>query len=165
LNDDVNLKEVLQYELQQLQAAYPHIKSAVVFSALPTIKANKNQLQWMFHHLLKNAFDHGVTNNSLELNIQAVIVKENVFNSLEHKYKYVDYVKLSIKDYGPGFDARYSDYIFGVLKRLNLKADKLGFGLAFCKRIVENHFGNIKAEGQTGKGATFTITLPIDNLS
>jgi signal transduction histidine kinase len=42
------------------------------------------------------------------------------------------------------------------------KAQGMGFGLAICKRIVEAHGGKITVESVMGKGATFTITLPIE---
>jgi phosphoserine phosphatase RsbU/P len=161
--DRVNLEEVVYYELQQLQKSYADIHVQTEIEPLPVIVGYKNQLNWMFHHLIKNAFEHGTTNNKLALKIQSVLVKENVFVSLEHKYKYVDFVKLTITDKGAGFEPKYNQHIFEVLKRLNLKEDTLGFGLAFCKRIVENHFGTIKAEGGVGRGATFTVMLPINN--
>ncbi|WP_405520471.1 ATP-binding protein [Spirosoma sp. KNUC1025] len=37
-----------------------------------------------------------------------------------------------------------------------------GSGLAYCRKIVRNHFGLIKAESEVGKGTTFSIILPTD---
>ena len=38
----------------------------------------------------------------------------------------------------------------------------LGLGLAIARHIVELHHGEIKAESDgLGKGATFTVTLPV----
>jgi sigma-B regulation protein RsbU (phosphoserine phosphatase) len=156
----VNLQEVMQYELQQLQALYPHIKVYIESTGLPTVAGSKKQLHLLLHHLLKNAFVHSTTGNNLFLDIKSIIVKENLFTSLHHKYVYIDYAKITIADRGAGFDNSYKEYIFEFLKRLNLEADSIGFGLAFCKKIVENHFGNIKAEGVPGVGATFTLMLP-----
>jgi signal transduction histidine kinase len=34
-------------------------------------------------------------------------------------------------------------------------------GLAICKRVVEAHGGKIMFENEVGKGAKFTVTLPI----
>jgi light-regulated signal transduction histidine kinase (bacteriophytochrome) len=33
--------------------------------------------------------------------------------------------------------------------------------LPICKRIIEAHGGNISVESTVGKGATFTVTVPI----
>ena len=37
----------------------------------------------------------------------------------------------------------------------------LGVGLAVVKEIVDRHKGWIGVEGETGKGATFTIHIPL----
>ena len=42
------------------------------------------------------------------------------------------------------------------------KADGTGLGLAVVQNIVEQHGGTIQVESSPGKGATFTLTLPID---
>jgi signal transduction histidine kinase len=36
-----------------------------------------------------------------------------------------------------------------------------GLGLAFCRLVILAHGGTITASGQPGRGATFTITLPV----
>jgi sigma-B regulation protein RsbU (phosphoserine phosphatase) len=161
VKEHVNMNDIVQFELKDLQLTYPKIKLEVLRDDLPTIAGDPKQLTQMIHHLLKNAFDHGTVGNHLYLRIQAVVVKENVFSSIESKYKYSNYLKLIIRDKGPGFESQYKDYIFSVLKKLDINGDTAGFGLAFCKRIAENHFGSITAEATYGKGATFTILLPI----
>ena len=62
-----------------------------------------------------------------------------------------------------GNAAKTSAPIFNAFTRLNSK-DKFegtGLGLALCKKIVERHHGTIAAEGEPGKGAVFTIDLPL----
>lgn len=54
----------------------------------------------------------------------------------------------------------------GVLQKIftplvTTKAKGMGMSLAICKRVVETHGGKISVESTVGKGATFTINLPI----
>jgi two-component system sensor histidine kinase KdpD len=36
-----------------------------------------------------------------------------------------------------------------------------GLGLSICKRIIEDHRGQIFAKNEPGRGAIFVFTLPI----
>ena len=45
------------------------------------------------------------------------------------------------------------------------KAKGMGFGLAICKRVVEEHGGEISAESTIGKGTTITVTVPVEQTS
>ncbi|MDB5190592.1 MAG: rcsC5, partial [Segetibacter sp.] len=158
----VKLNDLLQLELHELQQLYPGIKVNADITGSSTIIGSRMQLRLLFHHLLKNAFVHGTINNNLFLTINLVIVKDNLFNSLHNKYVYIDYAKITIADRGAGFDNRYKEYIFEFLKKLDSASNSIGFGLAFCRKIVKNHFGNIKAESALGIGATFTLMLPVE---
>ena len=73
------------------------------------------------------------------------------------------YCRIYVKDNGIGFDQKYSEDIFGMLKRLhkNSEYEGTGIGLAFCRRITELHKGYISAQSTVGEGATFIISLPL----
>ena len=42
------------------------------------------------------------------------------------------------------------------------KKNGTGLGLAICQRIVHEHHGAIEVQSETGKGSTFSISLPVD---
>ena len=71
--------------------------------------------------------------------------------------------EISVSDTGVGMPPEVAGNIFQPY--FTTKAKGTGLGLAICQNIIQEHGGCIFADSTPGRGATFTIQLPLQETS
>jgi signal transduction histidine kinase len=73
-------------------------------------------------------------------------------------------LRISVRDEGAGIEPGFLPHVFERLRQAEGANNRsgLGLGLAIARHIVDLHHGEITAESEgLGKGARFTVTLPL----
>jgi PAS domain S-box-containing protein len=72
-------------------------------------------------------------------------------------------VRLTVEDDGPGIPTECLQHIFDPFYSTRQHEGGTGLGLSICHRIIQDHGGSVDVSSASGKGATFTILLPVDD--
>ena len=70
-------------------------------------------------------------------------------------------IRIEVEDTGPGMSAEVQRKIFDPFFTTKPPGEGTGLGLAICLRIVESYGGRLGVRSEEGKGALFTILLPV----
>jgi PAS domain S-box-containing protein len=119
-----------------------------VIEDLPEPTADLNLIKLVLTHLISNAIKF--SQNSPEPVIEIGATETN------------DNINFYVKDNGVGFDMQYASKLFAIFQRLHNTAEfeGAGIGLAIVHQIISRHKGNVWADGNVNKGATFYFSLP-----
>jgi light-regulated signal transduction histidine kinase (bacteriophytochrome) len=141
------------YEDLELLIAEKHAQMKV--EGLPVIMGVKHQLHQLFYNLIFNALQYAKADVPPQITITV-----NDIGGDDESEKYHEIV---VADNGVGFAQHHAEKIFTVFERLQKDNDikGTGIGLAICKKVVQNHGGQIFAVSSPGTGARFHVLLPI----
>lgn len=130
---------------------------------IPEIEVIRFQIKQLFSNLISNAIKFRKEDQPVKIQVRKEEVTDMEVNTY-HLAPGPTYVKIIFEDNGIGFEDEYNDRVFEVFQRLHSQKayEGTGIGLAICKKIVSSHNGEIIAEGRKGKGARFTILLPLE---
>ncbi|MEO9892040.1 PAS domain-containing protein [Aurantibacter sp.] len=159
--EKVDLNEVLEKVQDDIGERITDSNAVIVSEQLPKVKGIFFQLEQLFSNLISNALKYHDPLLAPKINLKSEKVhKEQIPEDFFKTYKH--YYKITIVDNGIGFSEENAGKIFEVFQRLHQKNEYsgTGIGLAICKKIVENHHGNIHATSKLGKGSAFVIYLP-----
>ncbi len=110
----------------------------------PKMKVDIGKMKRAFVNIIKNAIDAMPKGGTL------TIKSERSNGNLEFVFS----------DTGVGMSRKTMKKLWTPL--FTTKAKGMGFGLPICKRIITAHEGTISIKSSFGKGATFTLTIPIE---
>lgn len=148
----VNTQVLVESIVERLNDQISPKNALIHIGRLPQITANSTQITALFQNLLNNALK---------------------FCEKKEPEIYIDCQRkpglfvFSIQDNGIGIEAEYKNKIFQMFQRLHNRKtyEGSGIGLAICKKIVEQHKGNIWVESIVGRGSTFYFTVPAEETT
>jgi two-component system NtrC family sensor kinase len=114
-------------------------------SRLPIIASDQAQLQQVFLNLISNAIDAIGKEGLIEIN-------SRISDAI---------VTVSIKDDGPGIPEDKQKRIFDPFFTTKEAGKGTGLGLWVSYSIIEKLGGKIGLKSEVGKGATFTVEIPV----
>ncbi|MCH9021377.1 MAG: two-component sensor histidine kinase [Planctomycetes bacterium] len=141
-----NLNELLDdltdfYEPQAIQQGIQMRRSLNATSAICRIDAD----------LIKQAF--------LNLFINATQAMPGGGELIIRSTTRAETLQVDVIDTGPGVAADQQEKIFEAY--YTTRTGGTGLGLPMCRRIIEEHNGQIQLHSEPGKGSNFMITLPL----
>ncbi|PYQ14897.1 MAG: hypothetical protein DMF80_11155 [Acidobacteria bacterium] len=135
----------------QLPAESKNIRiDYVVEGALEPVSGDPGRLQQVAGNLLANAIKFTPEGGRVEVKLGRTR----------------SHARLVVSDSGIGIDPAFLPYIFERFRQADSTSTRtqkgLGLGLAITRHLVELHGGSIEAaSGGEGRGASFTVTLPL----
>lgn len=143
---EADLNQLVSEVLDRLDGM-PHAELTRELQPLPGILVDREQIQSVVTNLVLNARD-------------ALGPGGRIRVRTEHAG---DKVRLTVSDNGCGMSAAFlKDSLFRPFK--STKKNGLGIGMFQSRMIVEAHGGSIRAESEPGKGSTFWVSLPVQDM-
>ncbi len=153
----VDLNMVVETTLMDYQARTEAAGLTLIYKPtahLPSVKADPARVVQMLTCLLNNAISYNRAKGQICVSTR--------FNAYQQ-------VGIEVKDTGIGISSEDLPHIFERFYRGTVVNESAisgtGLGLSIVKEIVNLHKGRIEAESQLGKGASFTVWLPVDETA
>lgn len=145
----VNLNQIIASVVDDLEVNIKEQQAHLIIDELALVYGDDMQLRQLFQNLLSNSLKFKKPGVSPEIHIHGHSLSDGFY-------------QVRIQDNGIGFQEQYLEKIFRPFERLHGESryPGSGMGLAICQKVIERHGGQITAQSQEGKGATFILQLP-----
>ncbi|HAS53953.1 MAG TPA: hypothetical protein DCS42_07380, partial [Nitrospiraceae bacterium] len=135
------LEEVFQVHRREIREKGIVVRDEQLVPKIITY-VDSGQIRQVFLNLLRNAVDAMPRGGEIALTLL-----------LEDRY-----IIFSLADEGEGIPAQIFDRVYDLF--FTTKKAGTGLGLTICRKIVQDHGGEIILESTEGKGTTVTVKLP-----
>lgn len=154
---EVNLVDVISEVKDDLEIIISDKKAKIQIGKLPTLRASKVQMRQLFANLITNAIKYSKPDSMPVIEISQI---ENFESETQNHQD--EFIKIQVKDNGIGMEKSHLIKIFTIFQRLHGRTEYSGngIGLAICKKIMENHSGNITVESELNEGTIFNLYFP-----
>jgi signal transduction histidine kinase len=148
------LEDVLSNSIENLSASIRETQAevTVAIDQAPVVMGDSVRLNRLFQNLIANAIKFNRPGQTPRVSIS---FKDGKLTNAPDKWI------VSIQDQGIGIHPEHHDMLFNLFRRLNTRDEYegSGIGLAVCKKISEQHGGQIWFESEFGSGSTFYVSL------
>jgi len=150
---EIDLNTIIEDIKTDLELIVQEKKAILITDKLPRIEGATILIHQLFYNLMHNALKFSRPDNPPRV----------IISCSTTMIKGTEYVRISIRDNGIGFNPVFAEKIFNAFERLHSKDafEGTGLGLSLCKKIVIRHQGIIEAIGNQDDGAEFIVTLPL----
>ena len=158
-----DLAETVRGVLGDLELKIASTSARVTAAGLPVIQADPTQMRQLFQNLVANALKFQPPGTRPE-----VLIAGRTFPNFNGELPEVPagepLCEIRVQDNGIGFSQEFAEQIFSPFKRLHARTEfeGSGIGLSVCRKITDRHRGKIVAHSTEGRGATFIVTLPLN---
>jgi PAS domain S-box-containing protein len=157
------IEETVRRALQCLEALMKERRvdvRLVVGPRTPTVSHDADQMEQVFINLIKNATEASPPGTSLAISIG---IAPNGSRPAAERLSGRDApgVVVRVQDRGPGIGADDLKTIFEPF--FTTKPGGTGLGLYISHDIVKRHGGSLTVTSEPGRGATFTVELPLEH--
>jgi two-component system phosphate regulon sensor histidine kinase PhoR len=126
---------------------------------LPSALGDSNELSQVFHNLISNAVKYGGDNGRVEITADVVDKRPPAMPGRG------PCMRISVRDHGEGIARehipRLTERFYRVDTARSRSLGGTGLGLAIVKHITNRHRGALIIDSDVGKGAVFTVYLPL----
>src|SRR4030088_3128369 len=120
------------------------------------VLGDRDELMRVFENLIENALKYAASGKKIDIGL-----------SISDGTKSAREASVRVRDYGPGIAPEHLPRLTERFYRVDVGESRAqggtGLGLALVKHILHRHRGRLAIESAPGKGATFTVRLPLDS--